>query len=148
MKLSRFQFSNVGLVEFVKKRLKLGRYPAELPKYVNNFKISKDTVYGKIKDVNTWYTKIIGLDEVKLYQDKVTHLQERLLAAQEKRRNVGLQLAEVRSKSKDLQDQIHKVKRQENLQQFLELMREETEVLNNILVRKVVSLYVCLYFSY
>lgn len=58
-------------------------------------------------------------------------LQEMLLTAQEKRRNIGQHLTEIRSKSNDLQDQIHKVKRQENLQQFLELMRKETEVCTN-----------------
>lgn len=49
--------------------------------------------------------------------------------AQEKRRDLGLHLAEIRKKSNDLQEQIHKVKRQENLQKFLDLMKEETEVL-------------------
>lgn len=55
-------------------------------------------------------------------------MQEKLLAAQEKRRNISQQLSEIRKRSNDLQDEIHKVKRQENLQRFLELMKEETEV--------------------
>lgn len=48
---------------------------------------------------------------------------------QEKRRNISQHLQEIRKRSNDLQDQIHNVKRQENLQRFLELMKEETEVL-------------------
>lgn len=55
--------------------------------------------------------------------------QEKLLAAQEKRRNISQHLQEIRKRSNDLQDQIHNVKRQENLQRFLDLMKEETEVL-------------------
>lgn len=47
---------------------------------------------------------------------------------QEKRRNISQHLQEIRKRSNDLQDQIHNVKRQENLQRFLELMKEETEV--------------------
>lgn len=54
------------------------------------------------------------------------------MQTQEKRREVGRQLADIRQKSLELQDQIHKVKRQEDLQKFLDLMKEETEV--NILI--------------
>lgn len=51
-----------------------------------------------------------------------------MLKTQEKRREVGKQLTDIRQKSLELQDQIHKVKRQEDLQKFLDLMKEETEV--------------------
>lgn len=34
-------------------------------------------VYNKISDINKWYTKIIGLDEVKMLQDKVINIQVR-----------------------------------------------------------------------
>lgn len=56
-------------------------------------------------------------------------MQEKLLNAQEKRRNISQHLQEIRKRSNHLQDQIHNVRRQENLQRFLELMKEETEVL-------------------
>lgn len=49
---------------------------------------------------------------------------------QERRREIGRQLTEIRQKSLELQDQIHKVKRQDNMDKFLELMKEETEVKN------------------
>lgn len=32
-------------------------------------------MYKKINDANKWYTRVIGLDEVKLYQDRVVDLQ-------------------------------------------------------------------------
>lgn len=45
----------------------------ETPKYINAFK--EEVLYKRINDINKWYTKIIGLDEVKLYQDRVFDLQ-------------------------------------------------------------------------
>lgn len=56
------------------------------------------------------------------------YFQDRLLEIQERRREIGKQLAEIREKSLELQDQIHKVKRQDDIDRFLELMKEETEV--------------------
>ncbi|ENN74005.1 uncharacterized protein LOC109541274 [Dendroctonus ponderosae] len=84
---------------------------------------------SKLIQFNDWYMRITGLDKVTLAQEKVTALQDQLLQIQEKRRSVGSQLAEVRQRSIDLQDELHKVKRQEDLERFLELMKKETEVL-------------------
>ncbi|KAH1010970.1 hypothetical protein HUJ04_000417, partial [Dendroctonus ponderosae] len=72
---------------------------------------------SKLIQFNDWYMRITGLDK------------DQLLQIQEKRRSVGSQLAEVRQRSIDLQDELHKVKRQEDLERFLELMKKETEVL-------------------
>lgn len=52
-----------------------------------------------------------------------------MLQAQDKRREIGRNLADIRKKSNLLQDEIHKVKRQQDLDKFLDLMKEETEVL-------------------
>ncbi|XP_018565697.1 uncharacterized protein LOC111692935 [Anoplophora glabripennis] len=102
----------------------------EAPQYLSKVREeNKKLMYDKLNRLNKWYVKVIGLDEVKLYQDRVTSLQDQLLETQEKRREVGRQLADIRQKSLELQDQIHKVKRQEDLQKFLDLMREETEIL-------------------
>jgi hypothetical protein len=108
----------------------LGRLRSEAPIYWETLKtVNRDAFHKKIASLNTWYTKLLGLDEVKLYQDRVVALQERLLEAQDKRREVGRALAEIRKKSNQLQDEIHKVKRQEDIEKFLTLMKEETEVL-------------------
>lgn len=53
---------------------------------------------------------------------------DKLLEIQERRREIGRHLAEIRQKSLALQDQLHKVKRQDDMDKFLELMKEETEV--------------------
>lgn len=56
-------------------------------------------------------------------------LQEKLLALQDERRRIGQELTDIRKESNSLQDQIHRVKRHEDYQRFLDLMRAETEVL-------------------
>lgn len=87
------------------------------------------TVSQKFTNLNNWYMRITGLDKVILAQEKVTALQNQLLQIQDKRREVGRHLSEVRQKSIELQDEIHKVKRQDNLEMFLDLMKKETEIL-------------------
>lgn len=69
MKLTRVRFSNNVLP---KKTLRLSEVA---PTLIKNGNISKQVVLDKIRDLNNWYTKIIGLDEVKLYQDRVVTLQ-------------------------------------------------------------------------
>ncbi|XP_018336366.1 coiled-coil domain-containing protein 51-like isoform X1 [Agrilus planipennis] len=80
-------------------------------------------------DLNNWYVNFIGLAEVKKYQDRVVQVQAQLLETQEKRREIGKLLADIRIKSTQLQDEIHKHKREDDLDKFLEVMREETEIL-------------------
>ncbi|XP_044261386.1 uncharacterized protein LOC123009262 [Tribolium madens] len=111
-------------------RLVFSRFKTEAPLYWETLKtVNREAFQKKIESLNNWYTRFLHLDEVKLYQDRVVALQERLLEAQEKRREIGRSLAEIRKRSNQLQDEIHKVKRQENLEKFLNLMKEETEVL-------------------
>ncbi|XP_076254612.1 mitochondrial potassium channel-like [Rhynchophorus ferrugineus] len=86
-------------------------------------------VSQKLSDFNNWYMRITGLDKVNLSQEQVTALQSQLLQIQEKRREVGRQLSDIRIKSMELQDEIHKIKRQDDLEKFLDLMKKETEVL-------------------
>lgn len=48
----------------------------EAPQYLKHFKENRQTiVYDKLSDLNKWYTKVIGLDEVKSLQDKVIQIQ-------------------------------------------------------------------------
>lgn len=55
-------------------------------------------------------------------------MKEKLLSAQDKRRQIGYELSEIRKKSNELQDQLHKIKRQDDLERFLNLMKDETTV--------------------
>lgn len=61
-------------VESLKKSIK--QSVDEAPQYLKQIKDSRQAVvYNKISDINKWYTKIIGLDEVKCLQDKVINIQ-------------------------------------------------------------------------
>lgn len=48
---------------------------------------------------------------------------------QEKRRSIGERLSEVRKKSNDLQEQIRNMKRFEEPERFINLMKEDTSVI-------------------
>ncbi|XP_044763203.1 uncharacterized protein LOC123320095 [Coccinella septempunctata] len=89
----------------------------------------KDSLYKNIISINQWYTRVLGLDEVKQFQDRVILLQEKLLVTQEKRREIGAQLSEIRKKSYHLQDELQAIKRQEEPDKYFKLMKEETELL-------------------
>lgn len=48
----------------------------EAPQYLKKLKETNQAVmYDKISNLNKWYTNIIGLDEVKIVQDKVIVIQ-------------------------------------------------------------------------
>ncbi|XP_045466932.1 uncharacterized protein LOC123675588 [Harmonia axyridis] len=89
----------------------------------------KENFYKNIISINQWYTRILGLDEVKQFQDRVILLQEKLLVTQEKRREIGSQLSEIRKKSYQIQDELQAIKRQEEPDKYFKLMKEETELL-------------------
>lgn len=75
MKLSPFLrlISNPTL-ESLKKLIK--QSVDETPQYLKQLKENRQTiVYDKIYSINKWYTRIIGLDEVKILQDKVISIQ-------------------------------------------------------------------------
>ncbi|XP_063930143.1 uncharacterized protein LOC135142378 [Zophobas morio] len=125
MRFSMLRFFNATTTNYV-----FGRLRSEAPIYWETLKtMNREAFHKKVASLNSWYTKFLGLDEVKLYQDRVVALQERLLETQEQRREIGRSLAEIRKKSNQLQDEIHKVKRQDDIEKFLTLMKEETEVL-------------------
>ncbi|XP_072384278.1 uncharacterized protein [Diabrotica undecimpunctata] len=104
---------------------------AEAPQYLD--KLKKDQrkiVFERIEHLNKWYTKIIGLDEVKVYQDRVTSLQDQLLATQTKRRELNRQLTEVRQQAQEIQSQIQHIDRKEKFDVYCQLISGEREVLN------------------
>lgn len=48
----------------------------EAPQYLTRIKEeNKKVMFEKINRLNKWYVKVIGLDEVRLHQDRVTTLQ-------------------------------------------------------------------------
>ncbi|CAH1112661.1 unnamed protein product [Psylliodes chrysocephalus] len=104
---------------------------AEAPQYL--LKVKKDQqqiVFDKIKHLNRWYTKIIGLDEVKVYQERVTALQDQLLKTQTKRRELNTHLTEIRQKALEIQSQIQHIDRKEKFDAYCHLINDERTILN------------------
>uniref|UniRef100_A0A6P7FZU0 Uncharacterized protein LOC114332697 n=1 Tax=Diabrotica virgifera virgifera TaxID=50390 RepID=A0A6P7FZU0_DIAVI len=104
---------------------------SEAPQYLDRLKKDqRKIVFERIEHLNKWYTKIIGLDEVKVYQDRVTSLQDQLLGTQTKRRELNRQLTEVRQQAQEIQSQIQHIDRKEKFDVYCQLISEEREVLN------------------
>lgn len=60
----------------------------------------------------------------------IIKFQMKLLEVQESRRDAGNRLNDMRKKSNDLQEQIRNLKRQEEPERFITLMKEDTTVCN------------------
>ncbi|XP_057659779.1 uncharacterized protein LOC130896041 [Diorhabda carinulata] len=104
---------------------------AEAPQYLEKLKKEqRKIVSDKLEHLNKWYMKIIGLDEVKIYQDRVTALQEQLLTTQTKRREINRQLSEIRRQAQDVQSQIQHIDRKEKFDVYCQLIKDEREILN------------------
>ncbi|CAH1118512.1 unnamed protein product [Phaedon cochleariae] len=115
-------------VESLKNSLKLKIKDA--PQYFQTIKEeNKKIVYNKISGWNKWYNKIIGLDEVNIYLERVAALQKELLATQEKRREISGQLNEIRQRASEVQDKIQNVDRKEKFTVYCDLIKEEREVI-------------------
>ncbi|CAG9862533.1 unnamed protein product [Phyllotreta striolata] len=112
-------------------KMVVDKVKSEAPQYLSKIKQEQQKiVYDKLNHLNKWYTKIIGLDEVKVYQERVTGLQEQLLQAQAKRREVNKHLTEIRQKSQEIQSQIQHVDRKEKFDVYCQLINDERSVLN------------------
>lgn len=70
-------------------------------------------VQSKVHDFMKWYEHMTGIDEIRVSQSKVIEAQERFAAAQEKRREVTLELNDVKNKIKDLQEELSTIPRGE-----------------------------------
>ncbi|XP_056641365.1 uncharacterized protein LOC130448151 isoform X1 [Diorhabda sublineata] len=102
---------------------------AEAPQYLEKLKKEQRKIASdKLERLNKWYMKIIGLDEVKIYQDRVTALQEQLLTTQTKRREINRQLSEIRRQAQDVQSQIQHIDRKEKFDVYCQLIKDEREI--------------------
>lgn len=68
---------------------------------------------SKVYDFMKWYEQLTGIDEIQLVQHKVIEAQDRFAAAQEKRREVTLELNDVKNKIKDIQEELSSTSRGE-----------------------------------
>ena len=72
-----------------------------------------ESVKSKVYDFMKWYEQLTGIDEIRLAQNKVIEAQDRFAAAQEKRREVTLELNDVKNRIKDLQEELSSTSRGE-----------------------------------
>lgn len=74
MRITRLRRTNPKLLDYLRKNFKFDA--VNVPQTINATKIiNKEAMFERIRSINNWYTKIIGLDEVRLYQDRVANLQ-------------------------------------------------------------------------
>lgn len=71
------------------------------------------SVQNKVYDFMKWYEQLTGIDEIRASQNKVIEAQDRFAAAQEKRREVTLELNDIKNKIKDLQEELSTIPRGE-----------------------------------
>lgn len=88
-----------------------------------------DAVKSKVYDFMKWYEQLTGIDEIRIAQNKVIEAQDRFAAAQEKRREVTLELNEVKNKIKDLQEELSSTSRGE--ERYITLITKEHKFLKD-----------------
>ncbi|RZF36160.1 hypothetical protein LSTR_LSTR013384 [Laodelphax striatellus] len=95
----------------------------------NSINIAKEKNYlkNKIDDLVVWYEQLTGLDEVRFVQNRVIEAQDRLVIAQNKRRESGKALSAVQNKLKDIYAELDNTTRGE--ERYLQLITQEHSVL-------------------
>ncbi|KAK9508199.1 hypothetical protein O3M35_007916 [Rhynocoris fuscipes] len=86
-------------------------------------------VKGKFNDLVVWYEQLTGMDEVRMMQNRVIEAQDRFIAAQENRREVGKELARIQSKLKEIHSELDTTSRGE--ERYLQLITEEHAILKD-----------------
>uniref|UniRef100_A0A1B6CMH4 Coiled-coil domain-containing protein 51 n=1 Tax=Clastoptera arizonana TaxID=38151 RepID=A0A1B6CMH4_9HEMI len=82
---------------------------------------------SKIDEIISWYEKISGMDEVRLAQKRVIDAQDRLIIAQERRRETSKKLAAINNHLKEVYSDIDKTSRGE--ERYLQLITKEHSLL-------------------
>lgn len=101
-KLPQFMFNNAA------RQSKLAQYKIYVPAVpaakVGEIaeKLKYETVTNKVREIVARYEKFTGVEEVMAIQNTVIDAQERFMAAQERRRDVGRQLANLEARVKEL----------------------------------------------
>lgn len=77
--------------------------------------------------VVSWYERVTGLSEVRVAQDRVLESQKQFMNAQDKRRDVSVELRTIQNKLKDIRNEILNTSRSED--RFIELVTQEHALL-------------------
>lgn len=87
--------------------------------------------------VVSWYERVTGLGEVRIAQDRVLESQKQFMTAQDKRREVSVELRAIQNKLKDIRNEILTTSRSED--RYIELVTQEHTLLKqeNLIIERV-----------
>jgi len=77
--------------------------------------------------VISWYERVTGLGEVRIAQDRVLESQKQFMIAQDKRRDVSVELRAIQNKLKDIRNELLNTSRSED--RYIELVTQEHALL-------------------
>ncbi|VVC36315.1 Hypothetical protein CINCED_3A014224 [Cinara cedri] len=77
--------------------------------------------------VVSWYERVTGLSEVRIAQDRVLESQKQFMIAQDRRRNVSVELRTIQNKLKDIRSELSNTSRSED--RYIELVTQEHTLL-------------------
>jgi len=87
--------------------------------------------------VVSWYERVTGLSEVRVAQDRVLESQKQFMNAQDRRRDVSVELRTIQNKLKDIRNELLNTSRSED--RYIELVTQEHALLKqeNIIIDRV-----------
>ncbi|KAJ8706305.1 hypothetical protein PYW08_010931 [Mythimna loreyi] len=86
-------------------------------------KLKNETVSKRVRDIVSRYEKFTGVEEIMALQNTVVDAQERFMAAQERRRELGRQVTDVEMKLKELHSEMQNTMKGDD--KYLHLCTEE-----------------------
>ncbi|XP_075988745.1 uncharacterized protein LOC142984801 [Anticarsia gemmatalis] len=90
-------------------------------------KLKYETVTKKVREMVSKYEKFTGVEEIMAIQNTVIDAQERFMAAQDRRRDVGRQLANLESRLKELHAEMQNTMKGDD--KYLQLCTEEHKLI-------------------
>lgn len=87
--------------------------------------------------VVSWYERVTGLSEVRVAQDRVLESQKQFMNAQDRRRDVSVELRTIQNKLKDIRNELLNTSRSED--RYIELVTQEHALLKqeNMIIDRV-----------
>ncbi|XP_060869444.1 mitochondrial potassium channel-like [Metopolophium dirhodum] len=87
--------------------------------------------------VVSWYERVTGLSEVRVAQDRVLESQKQFMNAQDRRRDVSVELRTIQNKLKDIRNELLNTSRSED--RYIELVTQEHALLKqeNVIIDRV-----------
>ncbi|XP_022120549.2 mitochondrial potassium channel [Pieris rapae] len=100
--------------------------PAErVSAMANRFK--QETVVNKVKEIVNRYEKFTGIDEIMAIQNTVVEAQEKFMTAQDRRRELGRELAQIEARLKELHAEMQNTMKGD--EKYLHLCTEEHKLI-------------------